>query len=199
MALLTLNKGGQLCLKGAGGIEKAIARPKPQNVLLLIDTSGSMAGSKINQAQEGAVDFARAATPKGYATALAVFGNRAAMVCDPSLDNSEFESKISGLRVGVVGSTTDLAAGLRLAAKFSTLNAVVIITDGQPNSKKAALEEAQSLKERGIDILCIGTDDADADFLAQLASRSDLSLHVDAENLRTSIGSASRLLLGSGR
>ncbi len=197
MALLTLNEEGRLCLKGAAGTEEVQEKPALRDVLLLIDTSGSMAGNKITQAKEGGIDFARSANLRGCAMALAVFGSRAAMVCDPTIDPSVFEKKISALRTGIVGETTNLAAGLDLARKFAQLTAVVVVTDGQPDSQEAALRAAGPLKKRGIDILCIGTDDADRSFLAQLATRSDLAIHVDAQNLRTSIGEASRLLLGS--
>lgn len=197
MALLGLNKEGRLCLKSAAGTEDI--RGPLKDILLLVDTSGSMSGDKITQAKQGAVDFARSANLRGCATALAVFGNRAAMVCDPTIDTTAFEKKIRKLDTGIVGGTTNLAAGLNLAGKFSRLNAVVVVTDGQPDSREAALRAAKSLKQRQIDILCIGTDDADRTFLAQLATRCDLAIHVDPQDLRTSIGQASNLLLGSGR
>ncbi len=198
MALLKLNNEGRLCLKSATGTEEVL-KPAVSDVLLLIDTSGSMAGNKIVQAKQGAIDFARSANARGCATALAVFADKAAMVCDPTIKTSAFEKKVSRLELGVVGGSTDLAAGLILATKFSQLNAVVVVTDGQPNSRDAALKAAEPLKQRGIEILCIGTDDADRKFLAKLATRSDLAIHVESENLRMSIGQASHLLLGSGR
>src|SRR5215472_8116299 len=122
--LLTLNKEGKLSLRAADGIENEV-RTSPRNVLLLIDTSGSMAGSKIEQARNGAIDFAQSAITKSYAIALAVFADRAAMVCDPTSDASRFAKKIARVDVGLVGGTTNLAAGLVLAGKFQELAAVV--------------------------------------------------------------------------
>jgi len=199
MELLGLNKEGRLCLKSASGAQEVALKPAMRDVLLLIDTSGSMAGDKIVQARQGAIDFARSATLRGCATALAIFGDRAAMVCDPTVETPAFEKKVNRLEVGIVGGSTDLGAGLTLAAKFPKLNAVVVVTDGQSNSREAALKAAEPLKQRGIEILCIGTDDADQKFLKELATRSDLAIHVEAQNLRTSIGQASQLLLGSSR
>lgn len=191
--LLTLNKEGKLSLRAADGVETEV-QTRRRNVLLLIDTSGSMAGTKIEQAKSGAIDFAHSAISKAHATALAVFADRAAMVCDPTIDAAHFASKIARVKVGLVGGTTDLAAGLVLAGKFRELAAVVIVTDGQSNDNDAALEVAASLKGRAIDIICIGTDDADADFLKQLATRSDLAAHVLSKNLRSAITDASRFL-----
>ena len=50
MALLRLNDEGRLCLKGA--VENQVPeRPLIKDVLLLIDTSGSMTGNKLSQAK----------------------------------------------------------------------------------------------------------------------------------------------------
>lgn len=198
MALLRLNDEGRLCLKGTGQDTTAVTLLL-KDVLLLIDTSGSMAGDKISQAQNGAVDFAKSAMQRGYVTGLAIFGDRAAMVCDPTVESPAFERKVKKIRVGLVGSGTDLAAGLDLAAKFKTLAAVIVVTDGQPNSADDALRSAAILKQRGIEILCIGTDDADKDFLDRLATRKELALHVGAESIRKSLSQASLLLLGVAR
>lgn len=198
MALLTLNSEGRLCLKSASGTEEVPQKRVLKDVLLLIDTSGSMAGDKITQAKQGTIDFARSANLRGCATAMAVFADRAKMVCDSTVETYSFEKKVSGLDVGIVGLGTNLTAALNLAGKVARLNAVVVVTDGQPDSQSTALSAAEFLKRRGVEILCIGTDDADRKFLAKLASRSDLAIHVEAENLRTSIDQASSLLLGSG-
>ena len=199
MALLRLNSEDRLCLKSTNGTNEVVETTVLKHALLLIDTSGSMAGDKITQAKQGAIDFARSANMRGCATGLAVFGDRAAMVCDPTFEPVKFEKKISRLDVGIVGSSTNLATGLELANKFSHLNAVVVVTDGQPDSQATALRAADTLKKRGIDILCIGTDDADRSFLSKLATRSDLAIHVEPQNLSKSIGQSSQLLLRNGR
>ena len=191
--LLTLNKEGKLSLRAADGVETEV-QTKRRNVLLLIDTSGSMAGQKIEQARSGAIDFAHSAISKTYAAALAIFADRAAMVCDSTTDAAHFSNKIARVNVGLVGGTTDLAAGLTLANKFLELAAVVVVTDGQSNDNNAALQVAATLKNRAIDIICIGTDDADSHFLRQLATRTDLATHVLAKNLRSAITDASRFL-----
>lgn len=198
MALLRLNQEGRLCLKGKGP-DHATETLLVRDVLLLIDTSGSMTGGKILQAIGGAADFAKSATQRGYATGLAVFGDRAAMVADPTMKETAFERKVGAIRVGMVGGGTNLAAGLDLAAKFSTLAAVVVVTDGQPNSAEDALRSAAVLKQKGVEILCIGTDDADKRFLDKLATRKELALHVSAQDMQKSISQASQLLLGPAR
>jgi Mg-chelatase subunit ChlD len=198
MALLRLNENGRLALKNANG-ETEIQRRSLQNVLLLIDTSGSMSGNKIEQAKRGAIDFAQSVNLRGCATALAIFGDKAKMVVDPTTDTHLFAHKIERLAVGLAGGGTDLALALQLANKFKEINTVVVVTDGQ-TPEAPALKAAEVLKARGIDILCIGTDDADRDFLATLATRTDLAVHVRSQDLAQAIGKASdMLLLGDGR
>jgi Mg-chelatase subunit ChlD len=121
------------------------------------------------------------------------------MVCDPTVESAAFEGRISAVQVGIVGGGTNLAAGLDLAGKFKELDAVVVVTDGQPNSCEDALRSATALKQRGVEILCIGTDDADKEFLDQLATRKELAVHVGPQNIRSSIGQATQLLLGAVR
>ncbi len=52
----------------------------------------------------------------------------------------------------------------------------------------------RQLKTAGVEILAIGTDDADKEFLSQLASRPDLGILVASRGLRQAITDASRLL-----
>jgi len=98
-----------------------------------------MAGAKIEQAKNGTLDFAQSVIASSCETALAVFADRAAMVCDPTADSGRFAKKIARVDVGLVGGTTNLAAGLVLAGKFQELAAVVVVTDGQSNDNDAAL------------------------------------------------------------
>jgi Mg-chelatase subunit ChlD len=190
--LLTLDPAGRLSLRAPNGVETEVWTSRP-SVLLLVDTSMSMAGAKIEQAKSGAINFARSAITKGYATALAIFANRAAVVCDPTVDTAYFTNRITRLEVGRVGATTDLAAALILAGTFPQLAAVVIVTDGA-TPQEPALRAAAALKDKSVEIICIGTDAADGEFLKGLASRSDLATHVPANNLRSAINGASRLL-----
>lgn len=198
MALLRLNDQGRLSLTGTGQ-DQIAEGPLIKDVLLLIDTSGSMTGDKITQAKNGAIDFCTSATQRGYATALAVFADRAAMVCDPTVQTAAFERKVKLIQLGSVGGTTNLAAGLDLAAKFKSLAAVGVITDGQPNSPEDALQSAAVLKQKGVEILCIGADDADKGFLDKLATRRDLALHVRAKSIGATMEHAAQLLSGPSR
>jgi Mg-chelatase subunit ChlD len=171
--------------------------------LLLIDTSPSMEDSfKIEQAREGAIEFAQSALARGVSTALAIFAGKAMMVCDPMTDIERFTHKIRKIgdwtREYVAGEGTDIAAGLTLANRFANhfpLKTVVIVTDGQPQDKESALIAAKNLRSRNIEIVCIGTDDADRNFLKRLAGKTGKAVHVSPGDLRRAIGEQGQLLL----
>ena len=79
-----------------------------------------------------------------------------------------------------------------MANRFRALNSVVIVTDGQPDDEDAALAAADVLKRRNIELICIGTDDANTEFLAKLGK----AIHVQQGDLRKAIGQARLLLKG---
>ncbi len=80
---------------------------------------------------------------------------------------------------------------------------IVVVTDGMPNGPGdpiASLNAGQSAKSNGIDIIAIGTDDADQDFLKRLASRAELGIKVPSKQLEKTISSSAKMLpLGDKR
>jgi Mg-chelatase subunit ChlD len=192
MSLLRLGGNGKLLL---GGQE---LKPAGRNIAVLVDTSGSMSGNKLSQVKAGTVDFALSVIPKGYAVAVIVFGDRGAVVCDPTADSGALTRKIAGLSVGIVGGSTHLGNGLAVAAKVPSLSHVLVVTDGQANDSEKALAVAAGLKSAGVEILTLGTRDADAAFLARLASRPDMSVSVNDSGIRSAMGQAGHLLLTNG-
>lgn len=193
--LITLSTDGQLALRASNGTETAIAPRKTLNAILLIDTSGSMAvNSKMRQAKAGAVNFARSAASKGYATGLTIFADRGAVVSDPTTDMNTLSRKIAKVEVGMVGGGNASPMGFEVVGKYTNLSAVVVVTDGYMDNPQDTLAHAERLKRRGIQIICIGTDDADRVFLKALATSADLATHVPSQNIGAAIADASRLL-----
>jgi uncharacterized protein YegL len=83
---------------------------------------------------------------------------------------------------------------------FSGPKAIVIVTDGMPNSPGdplSSLNAGNFAKSQQIDIIAIGTDDADHAFLQKIASRSELGIKVSSEKLEQSITSSVKLLPGN--
>jgi Mg-chelatase subunit ChlD len=171
-------------------------------VYLLIDCSGSMADyDKFNQAKEGALGFARDALAKGYLVGLIKFATLAEHLCEPQQKISTLQSYLMELETGL---TTNMTAAIKMAdqklAEKTGARVMVIITDCFPNSKTGTLNAATQAKIKGIDIMTIGTDDTDEDFLKKLASRQELGVKVQREYLKETITMAATNLplLGSG-
>jgi Ca-activated chloride channel family protein len=77
------------------------------------------------------------------------------------------------------------------------MRTLVVVTDGIPDNPPSVLDIAARAKASGVEIIAIGTDDADKDFLDKLASRSDLSVKASREMLAQSIASAAKMLAQS--
>ena len=185
-------------------------------VYLLVDCSGSMAGDKMEQAKKGAAGFAKDAIAKGYSAGLIEFYGIANHLCEPTKDVAVLQPYIDGLeakkaskaqaflaafRRGVYG--TNVSEAIRIAQdrlnELKGLKAIVLVTDGQangPGDPDASLKRGESAKKDGIDIITIGTDDADQDFLKKLASRTELGMKVARDQLQQAIVSSANLLPG---
>jgi Ca-activated chloride channel family protein len=186
------------------GIEiKHVGKPVSDTALtgyvyLLVDCSASMDGNKIKQAKKGALNFTRDALKKGYYTGLIRFDSSAKLICEPFKDISNLERKLIDLEVR---DTTHMAKAIdlayRLLKEMTGIRVMVIVTDGMPNGARdplATLESGNRAKKEGIEIITIGTDDADREFLKRLASRSDIGLKVENKNLEKAITDSTKLL-----
>ena len=123
------------------------------------------------------------------------FESSAKHICEPQLDSSRLRQYVEKLKLG---GTTDMAAGIDLAneklRQWAGSRAMVVVTDGLPNDCEAALSSAQRAKSSGVDIITIGTDDADRDLLSRLATKTELSVMVSRHNLGRGIASTAKML-----
>jgi len=167
-------------------------------VYLLVDRSASMAGDKRRQAKKVTLNFAKGALSKGYYTGLIQFDSSAKLLCEPYKDISVIEKAVATMDVG---DTTHMAKAINLASHqlrgMTGARVIVIVTDGMPNGigdPNASLNTAEDVKKSGIDIIAIGTDDADKEFLKRLASRTDLGVKVESKHLEKTITDTAKML-----
>jgi molecular chaperone DnaK len=167
-------------------------------VYLLVDRSASMTGDKLKQAKNGALKFAKEALSKGYYTGLIQFDSNSRLLCEPYKDIPAIEKAINKMDVG---DTTHMAKAINLAHKLLKgilgTRVMVIVTDGIPNGAgdpTSSLKAGEDAKKNGIEIIAIGTDDSDQEFLKRLASRSELGMKVESKNLEKAITDSARML-----
>jgi len=183
---------GKLFLKGANGEQQIVAPTEGTNrtVFVLVDASGSMALMKFEDATKGALDFGLVCISKRYQVGVVVFSDKSA-ASSPTADPAAFRAKIEKLKCTSGGTYLASALGHTIDYKPAY---VLVVTDGEVADSIQSLAVAERLKSSGTEILTIGTDDADQNFLKQLASRSDLSVKVASAELAQTISDTSRLL-----
>lgn len=197
--ILGLGGDGKLVLSLPGGKIEPLPAPVPSRAFLLIDCSSSMSGAKIIEATEGALGFAADALKKHYSIGLISFASQAQILCDVEDDLDTITLKANRLTAsGSTNMTDAIAMAVAELRNLDGVRAIVIVTDGMPDNQETALEAARHAKEIGIDIIAIGTDDADRAFLQRLASRSDLALKVPRVELQSGVAGAAKLLPAPG-
>lgn len=168
---------------------------RPNSVMLVVDCSGSMDGDKLRQARKGGLGFAEQAFRDGYGVGLIAFDSDARLLTSPVRDQKEISAAAERLSIG---GSTNMAAGIVLATeqigKEGGTSVICIVTDGYPDDPEAAIRAAHAAKEKQIDIIAIGTDDADQEFLARLATRKELARKVERPQLRKGISEMALLL-----
>lgn len=167
-------------------------------VYLLLDSSGSMGdGQKLVQSKSGALKFAKEAISKGYRVGLIKFESCAIHLCDPQSDLSVLDSALANMNAG---GSTEMTGAIRLATQKllekGPLRVICIVTDGFPDDPQTALDAARRAKENGIDIITVGTDNADKNFLEKLATRKELGIKVPRDQLEKTIVSTANMLPG---
>jgi len=165
-------------------------------VYLVIDCSGSMNGNKLQDAINGGKGFADEAQTRGYTLGLIQFDSAAKHILEPQKEITVFYSSIEKL---TTGGSTNMAAGIEMAIKSlaetpKSEKVICIVTDGQPDDRNSTLRVAEEAKRHGIEIMTIGTDDADKEFLEKLATKKELCVKVASAQLKQGIASMAKML-----
>lgn len=185
LALKEANTGGKLMQSADGGMVRQFDSEQCKNIK-----------TKLQVAVAGIQEF----TTRVLGTKLVgiiLFGSTAKLYHTASYDARQLATAVAAIKQHpLVGGSTNLADALALllGGKFPAIETVIIVTDGKPDNKATALVNAEILKGMGTDILVIGTEDADWDFIAKLRSRPDLSVRTSDEGLESAITDSAKLL-----
>jgi Mg-chelatase subunit ChlD len=186
-------------LGGLRKLEEKAGRPLqratiPGTVYLLVDISGSMEES-LPSAKQGALEFAQTAQAKGHAVGLIGFGSSAIHYKEPQRHLEPLRPAIQSLAIsGSTNLTAAIDLGISKLASARHARIIYIVTDGMPDDASTALASADKAKRQGIEIMTLGTDGANRDYLAKLASRHEFAVKVERAALQSGISSMARLL-----
>jgi uncharacterized protein YegL len=169
-------------------VEVPVQQGGPATVVLAVDCSISMSGSKIMEARNAAKEIARKYLSKGDQNLLAMvnFGGPhhmypASILVQPTRDLSQLEAAADRLQPD---GGTPMEAGMErireILESATTKRVAIILTDGQPNDAGKTRQLAQTLKALNILIgtVPIGTD-ADKGFLGSIG---DLESNMQVDN-----------------
>lgn len=163
-------------------IQKASERPK-MNLSLVLDRSGSMQGSKIEQAKMAAAHCVEQLLPIDRMSLVTFDDNIDVLIPSAAAGNIElYKNLIGGIQTG--GSTALHEAwvkgGLEVSAHLddTRVNRVILITDGQANVGETRTEtivsQVSGLARKGISTSTIGIGrDFNEDLLVPMAEAGD--------------------------
>lgn len=143
-------------------------------VVLAIDTSGSMAGAAIESARTAAAQFA-AQLPSSTRIAVVGFGPEPVIASELTGDRGAVAAALAGLVAGGETALHDavIAAARQIDGNTDARTALVILSDGADTVSDASLEDAaiQAGSRFGVvHAVALSTDEQDADALSRLTS-----------------------------
>jgi Ca-activated chloride channel family protein len=151
----------------------------PLNVALVLDTSTSMAGGRINQVMKAASQFMHQLSPRDILSVVA-FNDRAHVVipAERGQDTGRLISRVSTLQTsGGTEIYQGLSAGLKEVQRNlrpTSINHIILITDGRTYGDEAAcLQLAGQAAAQGVPISAVGIgEEWNEDFIDKLVSKA---------------------------
>ena len=155
--------------------EKIINRAQdPMDLMVLIDTSGSMGGSDIINAKKACKNLVNNIIDLNvHRLGLVSFSSTAEKLSDLTSNKENLLNIIDGIQTR---GTTNMRDAISLATdmlKNSTNNkAMIILTDGHPDIPERTKENSKTAKENDIRVITIGSGNhADYSLLKQISSK----------------------------
>lgn len=160
------------------------------NLALVVDTSGSMDGTPIEDARAASLDLLDALHPEDRLAVVAFHSETEVLLESTNLEGADVAELRDRINRMQAQGTTDLAGGLRagleeLVRNFEPegINRLVLLSDGVPNDATQVVPLARAAGERGIRITSLGLGlDYDETLLAQVAQSSGGRFHYVEES-----------------
>ncbi len=179
----------------------AAARPPELiRVFLLIDVSSSMTGQPLTEAQTAAREFLLKCDLTAMEVGLISFSTLVALQSPATNNLRRLHAAIHRLEAEGSTNLTDaleMARGQLVASDRKRY--IVLLTDGYPDAPESAVAQALGAREQGIEVVAIGTGDADREYLRRLASSEQASIFARSGELVETFGHIARVIAEGGR
>lgn len=176
------NLNGQLTFDPSSLVAAcSVTKKVPVDIVLIIDTSGSMGepsdNPPIDQAKAGANEFVQDVDFSNKRVALVTFSDDAALIT-PGLTNDSATANLEISSVPSPNGSTATSTGLSVAQQTlatppttDTLRVIILLTDGYSNPGDPYATVAAAAKKAGIRIITIGLgSDVDSNALSAIAT-----------------------------
>jgi len=162
------------------------AATDPADVVLVVDTSGSMRGAKARAMGTAVRAFAAQLDPGRHRLGVVTFNTTAALHTRLTASSAAFAALPE--EFGANGGT-NISAGLERAVdhlrrdgRAEAKHVVVFFTDGQWNYGGDPLPLARAARVEGVMIFAVGTADADMALLTRMAGAVERAFHAPSED-----------------
>jgi molecular chaperone DnaK (HSP70)/uncharacterized protein YegL len=182
--------------------ETAVTAVEPEliRVFLLIDVSASMTGQPLVEAQTAAREFLSKCDFTTMEVGLISFSTLVALQSPATSNVRRLHAAVHRLEAEGSTNLTDaleMARGQLVAGDRQRY--LIILTDGYPDAPESAVEQALAARRGGIEIVAIGTGEADRDYLRRLASSEQASIFARSGELVQTFGHIARVIAEGGR
>ena len=162
-------------------------------VVIAVDTSGSMSGIPIKEANAAAVKFVEKVDLTRFRVGVMAVANRCKMIIEPT---SEYDIIADALEQLPDFADKALAGGGNSAHPFDDCKVlltspsyrdgkkvILVLADGVWSNQPLAIQKAKECHQAGIDVIAIGFGSADKAFLKAISSSNEDALFTDLNNL----------------
>ncbi len=167
---------------------------EPLTVYLVIDTSGSMSGTPLTEAQRAAERFVNECDLSSTSIGLISFSSSVSVEQQATQNGRKIQKAIHNLHAGGGTSGDSFHTLYGLLHGVEGIRYAIVLTDGQWSGQQAAIAKAKECHEDGIEVVAIGFGGADHHFLEQIASSSEQSFLTDMSRLTEAFSTIAREL-----
>ena len=173
------------------------------SVVMAIDVSGSMGGSPLKKAMEAAQNFVDKMDLTNASVGITAFADVEKVLCPLTQNAKDIAQGIKDIKKayknwsgGTDGTPLDLC--YKLLCTRESPRYIIVLTDGEWGKKKAAFQRREICVNEEIDIIAIGFGSVDKKFLEAIATKSDLAVFTNLNDLVSNFGNIAQVLVEDG-